>query len=77
MNAKDAKKLVGRRITEVRMNGAWEGGGGGGYGRVYMHNPVIVLDDGTELVFVVEEHPDGGEYGVDIVRRKAAAKPTR
>lgn len=36
-----------------------------------MHSPTIVLDDGTKVRFVVEEHPDGGEYGVDIVLAKA------
>lgn len=33
-----------------------------------MHDPEIVLDDGTVLRFVVEENPDGGEYGVKVIR---------
>ena len=35
-----------------------------------MHDPVIYLDDGSSIAFLVEEHPEGAEYGVNIVRRK-------
>jgi hypothetical protein len=38
-----------------------------------MHAPRIFLDDGSHLYFVVEEHPDGGEYGVNIGRVKKRA----
>lgn len=66
MNAKQAKRLVGRKIVAVDLGGRWEGDGGC---RVWMHDPTITLDDGSRLRFVVEEHPIGADYGVSIVRR--------
>lgn len=29
-----------------------------------MHDPIIIFDDGSRLVFIAEEHPDGAFYGV-------------
>ncbi len=61
------KQLVGRTIVKVEPNGSVEGEGGCA---CWMHAWKLTLDDGAVLGFVVEEHPDGGEYGVDIVRNK-------
>ena len=65
MSPREAKRLVGRTIVAVELNGSWKGER---RLRSYMHAPVITLDDGTFLRFTVEEHPEGGEYGVNIVR---------
>lgn len=35
-----------------------------------MHDPRIYLDDGSVLLFVTEEHPEDGEYGVFAFRTK-------
>lgn len=67
MKPSEAKRLVGRKIVAVDLDPSWEGTG---LNRVLMHNPTIRLDDGSYLRFVVEENPDGGEYGVDIVRER-------
>lgn len=32
-----------------------------------MHEPIIHFTDGSSIRFHVEEHPDGDDYGVDIV----------
>lgn len=66
----DAKRLIGRKIVAVDLQGTWETDLYGG-GRRYMHDPRITLDDGSVLRFVVEEHPAGSPYGVDIVRERA------
>jgi hypothetical protein len=71
MTPAQAKKLVGRTIVDVDMDEGWEGDGPQ---RVRMHSPTVTLDDGSLLRFVVEEHPEGGEYGVDIVRVPAPKK---
>lgn len=72
MTPKQAKALVGRTIVAVDLNASWQGEG---LDRVRMHNPTIHLDDGTAIRFLVEEHPEGAEYGVDLVRTKRAMKP--
>ena len=63
MTPSEAKRLIGRTIVAVDLDATWEGEG---LHRRRMHSPRVFLDDGSQLYFVVEEHPDGGEYGVDI-----------
>lgn len=63
MKAREAKRLVGRTIVAVDLQATWEGDGPN---RVRMHKPRITLDDGSVLTFLVEEHPDGAAYGVDL-----------
>lgn len=67
MKKSEAKRLIGRTIAAIDLDASWEGEG---RNRVLMHAPTITLDDGTTLRFVVEEHPEGGEYGVDIVHAR-------
>lgn len=55
------KRLVGRKIVKVDLNPQTIQG-------VKLTSPVLTLDDGTALRFVAEESPDGGEYGVAMVR---------
>lgn len=62
-------KLVGRTIVKVDLDPSWESAEGGG-NRRRMHSPRFTLDDGAVLFFVVEEHPEGGEYGVDVGRNE-------
>jgi hypothetical protein len=65
------RHVIGRRIVAVEMNTVKvkdEGYGG------RMHDPRITLDDGSTLRFVVEEHPEGAEYGVNIVRHNAPSR---
>lgn len=62
------KNLVGRRIVAVDMQASVQGESR--HDRRTMHKPLITLDDGSVLYFVVEEHPEGFEYGVDIGRVK-------
>lgn len=62
------REVVGRRIVAVRSNRWWDSGR-----RFWAHRPVIVLDDGSELFFSVEE-TDSGEYGISVGRRKRAEK---
>ncbi len=71
-----ARDIVGRRIVgfrsnpqgEARSRGAPDGAHIPG-DREHYHDPVIVLDDGSELRFHVEE-TDWGVYGVTVVRSK-------
>ncbi len=60
-----ARQIVGRKIVDFRP-GSGRVGNVNGRNRVTMHSPIIVLDDGTELYFVVEEAPDGSDYGIFI-----------
>ena len=64
-----ARELVGKTIT------AFDPGAGKPDGKdpnaYTMHSPSITLSDGSRLWFRVEEHPEGGEYGVFIGRTKA------
>lgn len=71
MTPKETKTVIGRTIVAIELDATWEGEG---RWRRRMHRPTIILDDGSALRFVVEEHPDGGEYGVDIVHRKSRKK---
>ena len=76
MSARIQKALVGRTIVKAEPNTSWEGEGSN---RVRMHNWELTLDNGRMVRFMVEEHPDGAEYGIDIVlvrmRRGLAVKP--
>ena len=63
-----AKQLVGRTIVRAEPNSGVDEKSESDW----MHDWVLTLDDGSQLAFVVEEHPDGGEYGIQIVRRKPA-----
>ena len=62
------KALIGRSIVAVDMQASVQGESR--HDRRTMHKPLITLDDGSVLYFVVEEHPEGAEYGVDIGRKK-------
>lgn len=62
------KALIGRSIVAVDMQASVQGESR--HDRRTMHKPLITLDDGSVLYFVVEEHPEGAEYGVDIGRTK-------
>lgn len=58
------KAIVGRTIIGAAPNTSWEGEG---IHRTQMHDWTITLDNGRMLRFLVEEHPDGADHGVDIV----------
>lgn len=58
--------LIGRTITAVDMHTYRVPDGPDGSYRT-MHDPTITLDNGVALKFITEEHPDGAEYGVDII----------
>lgn len=68
MTPKEAKRLIGRTIVAVDLNATWESEEGSKHRRL-MHDPVFTLDDGSRLSFVVQEHPEGAEYGVCPIRR--------
>lgn len=63
------RDLVGRRIVDVRFNRfpAWDAG----MARKgeYANDPVLVLDNGQELRFNVQE-TDVGEYGIQLCLSK-------
>lgn len=68
MSYLNPKWVEGRTIKEFRP-GAYMS-----YG-VRMHNPTIVLDNGAEIVFLAEEDPAGGEYGIMPIYRKPPVQP--
>lgn len=53
------RRLVGRRIVDVKLNRFNAGGGRG-----WTYNPVLVLDNGAELSFVVNEIESASDYGI-------------
>lgn len=53
------RRLVGRRIVDVKLNRFNAGGGRG-----WTYDPVIVLDNGAELSFVVDEIESASDYGI-------------
>ena len=57
--------LVGRKIVKVKMNGFKTGRFDGDTST----DPLIVLDDGSRLMFITAE-TETGDYGVDILRSK-------
>ncbi len=57
-----ARYLLGRTIVAVDLNEFEDDEGG------KCTDPVIVLDNGSQLRFVVQEAPGVGEYGVCICR---------
>ena len=61
------KHLIGGRIANVDMRPFVSGKG---RLRRTCHDPIIELDDGSVLTFVVEETDSGERYGVNIVRTK-------
>lgn len=63
-----ARDLVGRRIVAVRQNRWWCPS----YQK-WCTDPVLVLDNGTTLHFVVQE-TGSGEYGISITVTKPKAK---
>lgn len=65
-----SREIIGKRIVAFRSRAAKQGATP--ETRRVMHDPEIVLDDGSVLVFAAEEHPDGDFYGVWIGRRKPA-----
>lgn len=64
------KSLIGRTITDVKMNPFADGRGG------TAHDPRITLDDGRVLMFVTEE-TDVGEYGVALMALRKAKKENK
>lgn len=73
---KDAAKVaavVGRRIVKAEPNGYWEEDGENSR---WMHAWRLTLDDGTVLTFMTEEHPEGAEYGTDMLVHPACTKKT-
>jgi hypothetical protein len=56
------RDLIGRTITNVDLQGYWTGKG---HGRKWMTDPVITLDNGRKLSFIVHEDNDGGDYGIE------------
>lgn len=64
MTSKEATaRLKGRRIVKVEMNAFRDGRRGR---NSYAHDPIIYLDDGTQIGFVTEE-TEVGVYGVDLI----------
>lgn len=63
------KWIVGRTIVRVDLNAARVPDGA--KGTRMLHNPVIHLDNGASIVFMTEEDPEGGDYGVAIIYRPA------
>ena len=66
MTSAQARGLRGKTIRCVRLNTTrvkYEDGSPGGT----MHEPEIVLTDGTVIRFMAQENPGGGDYGVDII----------
>lgn len=61
------KWVRGRTIVDVIMNTTTIREGALS---MQMHNPCFVLDNGAEIVFMAEEDPEGGEYGVQPIYRK-------
>lgn len=74
MAGRRLSSLIGRKIVRIDEQPQVVGDGPGL--KKTMHDPIIYLDDGSEIVCVVEEHPEGGEYGVKLIgRRKKGNKP--
>jgi hypothetical protein len=66
-----ARYLVGRTIAAVELH-PFETGRYRAQGTSFA--PVITLDDGTELRFLVQE-TEGSEYGVEIIRSQRKPVP--
>lgn len=60
------RQLVGRRIVGFEPHPSKDGPHGS-----TVHDPVIYLDDGSQLRFIAEELEEGGNYGVLIRKTKA------
>lgn len=67
MTPKQARRLVGRTIVAVELNEEVIEG-------ERMTSPLLTLDDGSVLSFYAQESPDGGEYGVGLVRSERKKK---
>lgn len=63
-----ARQVVGKRIIAFRPGTTVVEG-------KVMHEPAIDLDDGSTLVFMAEEHPQGDYYGVWIGRAIRQSHP--
>ncbi len=61
-----AREIVGKRIVAFAPNTTPGLSNTGGPA----HNPRIILDDGSVLVFITEELRDGADYGTLILRVK-------
>lgn len=61
------RSIIGKRVVRVEMN-AYRAGSG--FGARVMHQPEIYFEDGSSIAFNTEEHPEGAEYGTDIIYRK-------
>lgn len=72
MRSPSARELKGRTIVGLNLNAYRVKDGNNG--TKTMTDPTIILDDGTRLYFTVQEHPDGGEYGIAIGRTTKARR---
>ena len=66
------RDIIGKRIVAVCLNRFSTGRKTGKGGTAWSFDPVLVLDDGTQVGVTVEE-TDVGRYGVSLV----ASKPRR
>jgi hypothetical protein len=57
-----ARDLIGRKIVAVDFGRDWDG-------QQWLTRPVLTLDNGQRLSFVVQETHDGAEYGVSLCFR--------
>lgn len=56
---KEIKKAIGKKIVKIEYPRYWDE-----YRGSWLHDPVIILEDGSRLFFTVEE--GSAEYGVSI-----------
>lgn len=66
------RELKGRTIVRLELHARRIRNGRAG--TITMTDPEIYLDDGSILRFTVQEHPDGGDYGVQLIRSTPAAR---
>ena len=67
------RSVIGRRIVDVRLNSF---DGGNEFRRMTCHDVAIVLDDGAEIRFNVEE-TEVGVYGVEPYLARRGSKRAR
>ena len=53
------RRLVGRKIVDVRLRRFAAGGGRG-----WTYDPVLVLDNGATVTFTVDELESASDYGI-------------
>jgi len=65
-------RLVGRTIVRVEPNAFLTDNAGSNARNGWTCDPVLVLDDGSRVFFVVDE-TETGEYGLTVARSKPTA----